>query len=136
VYVVNAAAEMLSHDVTYSSSIRHGIDCTWLSVADQQGDQSNNRPKAPHQFTGRVGGVCAPHQVTGQVGDAHAPCMCLHQVRDKQESKRACLEDLANLTEHFNATRAGEVQCMLKGHHVCRNTDCCSHFCTLISGHA
>jgi hypothetical protein len=30
----------------------------------------------------------------------------LLQVRDKQDSKRACLEDLANLTEHFNTTRA------------------------------
>eukprot|EP00879_Flechtneria_rotunda_P017327 GHRR01018151.1.p1 GENE.GHRR01018151.1~~GHRR01018151.1.p1 ORF type:complete len:898 (+),score=438.17 GHRR01018151.1:161-2854(+) len=32
------------------------------------------------------------------------------KVRDKQESKRACLEDLANLTEHFNATRAAKEQ--------------------------
>eukprot|EP00775_Hariotina_reticulata_P005882 gene5882-6123_t len=30
------------------------------------------------------------------------------KVRDKQDSKRACLEDLANLTEHFNATRAAK----------------------------
>jgi hypothetical protein len=29
-------------------------------------------------------------------------------VRDKQDSKRACLEDLANLTEHFNTTRAAK----------------------------
>jgi hypothetical protein len=29
-------------------------------------------------------------------------------VREKQDSKRACLEDLANLTEHFNATRAAK----------------------------
>ncbi|WIA19827.1 hypothetical protein OEZ85_005735 [Tetradesmus obliquus] len=30
------------------------------------------------------------------------------KVRDKQDSKRACLEDLANLTEHFNTTRAAK----------------------------
>ncbi|KAF6261763.1 hypothetical protein COO60DRAFT_1636588 [Scenedesmus sp. NREL 46B-D3] len=30
------------------------------------------------------------------------------KVRDKQDSKRACLEDLANLTEHFNVTRAAK----------------------------
>ena len=30
------------------------------------------------------------------------------QVRDKQESKRNCSEDLHNLVEHFNATRAAK----------------------------
>jgi hypothetical protein len=34
--------------------------------------------------------------------------MLVLQVRDKQDSKRACLEDLANLTEHFNSTRAAK----------------------------
>jgi hypothetical protein len=29
-------------------------------------------------------------------------------VRDKQESKRNCLDDLHNLGEHFNATRAAK----------------------------
>ena len=30
------------------------------------------------------------------------------QVREKQDSKHACLDDLANLTEHLNATRAAK----------------------------
>lgn len=34
--------------------------------------------------------------------------LLLPQVHDKQDSKRACLEDLANLTEHFNTTRAAK----------------------------
>lgn len=29
-------------------------------------------------------------------------------MREKQDCKHACLEDLANLTEHFNATRAAK----------------------------
>lgn len=41
------------------------------------------------------------------------PCLLLavpppSQVRDKQESKRNCQEDLHNLGEHFNATRAAK----------------------------
>lgn len=30
------------------------------------------------------------------------------QVRDKQDCLHACKEDLSNLTEHFNATRAAK----------------------------
>lgn len=30
------------------------------------------------------------------------------QVRDKQESLRACMEDLANLTDHYNSVRAAK----------------------------
>lgn len=30
------------------------------------------------------------------------------QVRDKQECLRACMEDLANLTDHFNTVRAAK----------------------------
>lgn len=38
------------------------------------------------------------------------PCrVCAHlQVRDKQESKRNCREDLHNLGEHFNTTRGAK----------------------------
>jgi uncharacterized protein YPO0396 len=34
--------------------------------------------------------------------------MPLLQVRDKQESLRACTEDLANLTDHYNSVRAAK----------------------------
>lgn len=30
------------------------------------------------------------------------------QVRDKQDSLRACMEDLASLTEHYNSVRAAK----------------------------
>lgn len=35
-------------------------------------------------------------------------CGCLVQVRDKQDSLRACMEDLANLTDHYNNVRAAK----------------------------
>lgn len=33
---------------------------------------------------------------------------CVTQVRDKQDSLRACMEDLANLTDHYNSVRAAK----------------------------
>jgi chromosome segregation ATPase len=35
-------------------------------------------------------------------------CACAAQVRDKQDSLRACMEDLANLTDHYNSVRAAK----------------------------
>lgn len=47
--------------------------------------------------------ACSVLQVlTGRAG------MVSLQVRDKQESLRACTEDLANLTDHYNSVRAAK----------------------------
>ena len=58
--------------------------------------------------------LCAAHLAAEPSPPEMAPtavaCMPRHapQVRDKQESKRNCSEDLHNLGEHFNATRAAK----------------------------
>eukprot|EP00882_Tetradesmus_deserticola_P013923 GHRQ01014789.1.p1 GENE.GHRQ01014789.1~~GHRQ01014789.1.p1 ORF type:complete len:353 (+),score=107.44 GHRQ01014789.1:1145-2203(+) len=81
---------------------RHLAACMWL-------DQPQNSSGRAEE--GKLEGAHQQHR-NGD-SDRCPPCMnvalaVLLQVRDKQDSKRACLEDLANLTEHYNTTRAAK----------------------------